>query len=296
MGGLPTTTLGRTGLTVTRCGVGGGSKSRLGLAAGHSEAEAVSLIQLAAGQGVNLFDSAHRSGTDLVVGRALVGRPRDSFVLSSKSSISNADEMFPPATIALAIDRALKDFGVDHIDLFSLHGVLPDEYDYAETELLPVLQQARRAGKIGHVGITEAFVRDPAHLMMSKALATPHWDIAMIGYNLLNPSADLGLFAQAQVWNTAVIGMFAFRHKNLSFAELLAGVTADAKGNAADYAQQAQRLRRLLDASPDLSPSDASYGFAAANPAIHATLIGTGSAAHLLANIACFAGRTSEAR
>ena len=68
-------TLGRSGLKVSVAGLGCGGFSRLGLATGKSEAEAVALVRGALDMGVNLFDTAAVYGTEAVVGEAIRSVP-----------------------------------------------------------------------------------------------------------------------------------------------------------------------------------------------------------------------------
>ena len=86
------TTLGRTGLRVSVAGLGCGGNSRLGLASGAGEAEAVALVRRAFDLGVNLFDTAAAYGTEPVVGAARRGVPRDAVVISSKANVHREGE------------------------------------------------------------------------------------------------------------------------------------------------------------------------------------------------------------
>ena len=78
-------TLGRTGLEVTRLGFGGGSVG--GLYRPVREADAIATVTRAWELGVRLFDVAPLYGygsSERRMGRALAGRPRDEYVLSTK--------------------------------------------------------------------------------------------------------------------------------------------------------------------------------------------------------------------
>ena len=58
------TTLGRTGLEVSVAGLGCGGFSRLGLAKGGTEADAVAVVHAALDAGVNFIDTAAAYGTE----------------------------------------------------------------------------------------------------------------------------------------------------------------------------------------------------------------------------------------
>lgn len=51
-------TLGKTGISASRMGLGCGGHSRLGLATGGSQDEAIRIIHAALSLGINFFDTA----------------------------------------------------------------------------------------------------------------------------------------------------------------------------------------------------------------------------------------------
>ncbi len=124
------TTLGRTGLRVSVAGLGTGGFSRLGLKAGKSEDEAARLIHEAVGLGINFIDTAASYGTEGVVGRALKTIPRDQVVIATKAQF-RGNPWAPPEKVVAALDNSLRLMGTDYVDVFNLHGVEIDEYDYA---------------------------------------------------------------------------------------------------------------------------------------------------------------------
>src|SRR5580658_4442348 len=125
------TTLGRTGLRVSVAGLGCGGNSRLGLGAGKSEDEAVALVRAAIELGVNFFDTAEVYGNERVLGRALAGVARDSVVVSSKSRIVGEDgNLLTAAAVVENLEESLRLLSLDSLDVFHLHTVLPDQYDY----------------------------------------------------------------------------------------------------------------------------------------------------------------------
>ena len=90
---------------------------------------------------------------------------------------------------ALSLEASLKRLETDYVDIYSLHGVAADEYDYLTSEIFPSLQQLKTEGKIRFIGITEAFHSDPGHEMLQRALKDDIWDVIMVGINILNQSA-----------------------------------------------------------------------------------------------------------
>src|SRR6201987_6396403 len=82
------TTLGNTGMKVSVTGLGCGGFSRLGLAQGKSEADAIAIIRQAIELGVNLFDTAAAYGTEEVLGKAIKSVRRDEVVICTKAPFS----------------------------------------------------------------------------------------------------------------------------------------------------------------------------------------------------------------
>ena len=68
---MQTTILGRTGLTVSRMGMGAGGPSQIGKRAGLTESESADILKKAFDAGVNFVDSSEGYGTEPILGLAL---------------------------------------------------------------------------------------------------------------------------------------------------------------------------------------------------------------------------------
>ncbi len=290
---MQTTILGRTNLTVSRMGLGAGGHSRIGRNAGLTDAQSADLVRHALDHGVNFIDTAEGYGTESIIGQALQGRDRSSVVLSTKKSTRN--EQVTPSALQASLDQSLKHLGTDYIDLYNLHGVVPQDYAYLVNDIYPALQKAQQQGKIRFVGLSEMFNEDFEHTMLQQALADDLWDVLMVGFNLLNQTARANVFAQAIAQNVGIQIMFAVR-KALSHPDNLREFTnALVEKGQIDPADLRLSSGRSLDAFPDFllaeAPSlpDAAYRFCRDEPGVHVVLSGTGNAAHLDANLASFA-------
>ena len=133
------TTLGRTRLRVSVAGLGTGGFSRMGLRSGKTEEESARLILEAIELGINFIDTAPAYGTEGVVGRALQSVQRDKVVVATKSSVRRNGEWWTPERMVASLDNSLRLIGTDYIDVFNLHGVEPQHYDYALNTLAPAL-------------------------------------------------------------------------------------------------------------------------------------------------------------
>src|SRR5947207_8892864 len=122
-GPMEYTTLGRTGLHVSRMGLGCGGPSRLGLRAGGTEAGAEAVVREAVALGVNFIDTAEGYGTEEVVGRGIRDTSRDQVVLSTKAGVNWQGRRSTASEYKERIDGSLRRLGTDVIDVFHLHGV-----------------------------------------------------------------------------------------------------------------------------------------------------------------------------
>jgi aryl-alcohol dehydrogenase-like predicted oxidoreductase len=280
-------TLGRTGLTVSVAGLGCGGYSRLGLATGHDHAHARDVVAAALDLGINFIDTARAYGTERVVGEAIRGR-RDQVVLSTKASPGWGDELLSAEGLRESLEASLTRLGTDHVDVFHLHGVLPEQYAYCRDHLVPELLRQRQAGRIRFLGITERFAADTGHRLLSQTLSDDCFDVIMVGHNLLNPSARRSVFPVTRDRRVGTLIMFAVRRALTSreaardvVAKLIEAGAVD--GGAVDEDDPLG----FLEAHPEVdSLVQAAYRFCRHEPGADVILTGTGSIAHLRDNVA----------
>jgi aryl-alcohol dehydrogenase-like predicted oxidoreductase len=288
-------TLGRTGLSVSVMGLGCGGHSRLGLAQQKGEENAIAIVQRARELGVNFIDTAEAYGTEQAVGKALAeGGEREKVILSTKVSPKHDGTLRTAAQLQEAAEGCLRRLQTDYVDVLHLHGISAANYDYCVSELLPALHALRDAGKVRFVGITEAFASDPGHAMLTRAVQDDHWDVMMVGFNLVNQSARERVFAATREKNIGVLDMFAVRRAlgspdalRVLLEDLRARglFDADPLDEGTDEGGGGEPLGFLLrgeNAAEDLP--DAAYRFCRDEPGVHVVLSGTGSVAHLEAN------------
>ncbi len=278
--------LGRTGLEVSVVGLGCGGHSRLGMARGESEAHAAGIVSHAIDRGINFIDTARAYGTEAAVGSAIRGK-RDQVVISTKSSVGRGSELLSGTEVVASLDLSLARLQTDYIDVFNLHGVSLEQYEWAKQEILPALLDAKAAGKFRFLGITETFGRDPAHDMLKVALPDDLFDVVMVGFNMLNPGARHSVFPLTIQHNVATQIMFAVRRALSQPAALLAEVAGlIERGEVmADQVDSSDPLG-FVTADPGVSSLvEAAYRFCRHEPGATVTLTGTGSAKHLEDNI-----------
>lgn len=282
------TTLGRTGLRVSVAGLGCGGFSRLGLSTGGSAADAVKLVRLAIDSGITLIDTAAQYGTEPMVGEAIRDVPRDSVVVTTKCLLAEKGVPITAEGLAASLDASLKALGTDYVDVFQLHGVSMAQYDFAMAELMPTLARAREAGKFRFLGITESASRDPDHDMLQRAVADGMWDVGMVAFNMLHRTASDRLFPAAIQGGMGTLVMHAVRSIFARPQFLADSIRAlAATGTVPAELLDAERpLDFLVHPAGAESVTDAAYRFARHTQGVSVVLFGTGSAAHLRANVA----------
>jgi aryl-alcohol dehydrogenase-like predicted oxidoreductase len=279
-------TLGRTGLRVSVAGLGCGGHSRLGLGTGHDHRHARSIVDAAIDYGINFIDTARAYGTERVVGEAIRGR-RDQVVVSTKASPGFGDELLTAAGLRDSLEASLTRLDTDYLDVFHLHGVMPEQYAHCLDHLVPELQRQQQAGKIRFLGITERFASDTRHDLFLRALPDDVFDVVMVGHNLLNPSARRSVFPLTQQNRVGTLVMFAVRRALSSPAAARAVVDELIAAGAVDGTLvNREDPLDFVTAHPEVdSLIQAAYRFCRYEPGAHVILTGTGSADHLRANV-----------
>lgn len=147
-GSIPKRKLGKTGLDVSILGLGG---ARAGNLLDHKQA--IDTIRRCYDLGVTYFDTAAAGAYGLSqtqYGVALEG-VRDKVVLATKTRHRTA------AHSELDLNQSLSNMKTDHIDLYQVHNVMHQEdidFIFGPRGLMEMIEKARKAGKIRHVGVT----------------------------------------------------------------------------------------------------------------------------------------------
>ena len=160
-GVIPKRRFGRADASVSAIGIGG---SHLGDA--PNENEAIRIVHEAIDAGINFFDNAweyHDGKSEEILGRALAGK-RQGVFLMTKVCMHGRDR-----TVAMnQLEESLRRLKTDHLDLWQVHECIYDndpELHFASGGVIEALEQAKKQGKVRHVGFTGH--KDPnIHLAM----------------------------------------------------------------------------------------------------------------------------------
>lgn len=290
--------LGRTGLTVSRVCLGGGGSSRLGHRRGMGEDDVVRLLHGALDLGITFFDTAPSYGTETVLGKALAGK-RDGVVLSTKvrptveGTAMGGDAYCSAVDIRRSVEESLRRLLTDRLDIVHLHGLRPHQYDHVRDALLPELLDLRAAGKIRHLGVSESFGNDREHEVALRAVAEGPFDVLMLGYNIVNPSAGHRAIPAARAAGIGVMCMCAVRGALASpeaVRALVAGLVATGEVDASDLDGD-DPLGFLLRGGVAGTLAEAAYRFCRHQLGIDVVMTGTGSGQHLEQNVSAILGQ-----
>ncbi len=202
---MQTVKLGKTGLEVSRVGLGGIPITR------PTEAEAIRVIQHALDLGVNFIDSSRGYYTsEERIGKAIAGR-RDQVIIATKGGGDKEASL-------KYIEESLESLNTDYIDLWQFHGV--NNIEVYERVLAPGggmegAQEALQAGKIRHIGVS---THSPD--MALKMVASGHFETVMFPFNFVAREAADELIPLAKQHDVGFIAMKPFGGSRLHDANL----------------------------------------------------------------------------
>ena len=204
-------TLGRTGLTVSRAGFGGGG---IGQVWGPTtEDEAIRSVHRALELGITFFDVAPAYGdgkAEEALGKALAGRPEE-VVVATKVRL-RADEMDDvSAAVRRSVDASLARLRRDSVHVLHVHNRFTEHRGEALNSLSgddvlgPVLEAYREmqeAGKTRFIGLSAMDHHVPT---MHRLINSGEYDTVLAYYNLLNTTAQEPRPAGADVFDNGQI-------------------------------------------------------------------------------------------
>ena len=265
-------TLGRTGIEVTRLGLGLAEISRQEQR-GREQADAAHVLNLALDIGINFLDTAPcYASTEELIGSAVSHR-RDDFFLASKCghAVDTDAEEWTAELIAESVDRSLRRLNTDYLDILQLHSCKLDVLKRGE--VIEAVSNARDQGKtrfIGYSGDNEAAL---------WAASSGIFDTLQTSFNLVDQSARGGLLAAARAAEMGVIvkrpvanGAWGRANSPYSYAD--------------EYFRRAQIMRETgpIPGEPEDSILLA-FGFLFAHDEVDTAIAGTHNPAHLRANV-----------
>ncbi|WP_155372449.1 aldo/keto reductase [Catellatospora vulcania] len=296
-----TKALGGSKVAVSALGFGAASIGNLYRAVPDEQAAAT--VDAAWQAGIRYFDTAPHYGLGLSeqrLGRALAGRPREQYVVSTKVGRILVDEpdgagddmangFAVPATrrrvwdysaagVRRSIEQSLSRLGHDRVDIVLMHD--PEESpdpDRALREAYPALDGLRREGVVGAIGVGS---KDPATL--ARFAHETDVDALMVAgrYTLLEQPALDDILPACVTRGISVLNVGVFNSGLLAvewpdetrpyeYGAAPAGILARAQGIATACRRHGVTLPQ------------AALAFAAAHPAVASVVVGAGKPSHV---------------
>lgn len=189
---MQTVKLGKTGIVVSKNGFGALPIQRI------SVKDAVYLLQKAFYNGINYFDTA-RAYTDSEekMGEAFC-HTRDKIVISTKTASQNADGFWKD------LETSLKMLKTDYIDIYQFHNPAFCPVPGGEDGLYDAALEAKKQGKIRHIGITNHRLS-----VAEEAIKSGLYETLQFPFCYLAAQADLDIVEMCKKENMGFIAMKA---------------------------------------------------------------------------------------
>jgi L-galactose dehydrogenase len=120
--------------------------------------EALRSVRVALDRGLNFIDTSPfygRGMSEVLLGIALRGVPRESFTLCSKLGRYDALHFdFSARRVVESVDVSLHRLGTDHLDIILCHDIEYVDLRQIIDETLPALRRVQQAGKVRFIGFS----------------------------------------------------------------------------------------------------------------------------------------------
>lgn len=256
---IPTATLGRTGLEVTRLGFGAGHRRPL------TDAQMSAQLNAVLDAGINFLDTANDYGnSEEMIGRFLSHR-RDEFLLATKCGCHADGHIWTQENLFRGLHESLARLQTDYVDVMQLHN--PTVTECEEGKLVDALQEMRAQGKVRWVGMSTTLPHLPIYLNWDV------FDVYQIPYSALEREHEAWLTKTAQADAGTIIR---------------GGVALGDPKQGLGKAEQWQAFAAAgLDDLRQAGESRTSFmlRFTLTHPDAHTIIVGTTNPAHLQENV-----------
>jgi aryl-alcohol dehydrogenase-like predicted oxidoreductase len=278
---LPTSTLGRTGVTVSKLGYGA-----MELRSGRPDAADVDrLLNTVLDSGITMIDTSPDYGaSEEHIGRAISHR-RDEYFLASKCGCpvgetvgeagpAGREHVFTRENVRAAVEQSLTRMRTDHLDLVQFH-LSPDPKTLTDNDAVAELESLRDEGKVRFLGISGTLPNLPDQIAMGV------FDAYQIPYSAVERDHEDAITQAAEAGGGTIIR---------------GGVARGLPEPSPDYPERFKEMIRarnerfartdISDLLGEMTPMEFLLRFTISHPDMHTTIVGTKSPEHLAANIA----------
>jgi aryl-alcohol dehydrogenase-like predicted oxidoreductase len=287
---------GRTGMQLSVLGFGCGAVGGLMVRGDPLDQERTIARAIAAG--VNYFDTAVQYGngeSEKNLGRVLHRLKPANVTVGTKVRLPAGDFGRIADAVANSLEGSLARLRRDRVDIFHLHNAITETVGGQALnvrqvlgDVVPAFERLRQQGKTRFLGLTAVGDTAALHQVINARV----FDSAQVVYNMLNPSAAVGLpanypaqdyerlFDHTRAAGVGVVGIRVLAGGALSGSaerHPIASPPPEPIGSAMSYDADVVRARRLMPLVEEgfaASPTEAATRFALSHPAIGTILVG----------------------
>jgi aryl-alcohol dehydrogenase-like predicted oxidoreductase len=275
---LPTRTLGRTGLQVTRLGYGAMELRDAAPGRQIPDSQAQALLEAVLEGGINFIDTSIDYGRSQErIGRFIAGR-RSEYVLASKCGCTS-DRAYQPhvytrENVVAGVERDLRELRTDYLDLIQIHNS-PSRSTLEQEGSVDALIELQRQGKVRFIGISGMLPNLPDHIDMGvfDVFQIPYSPVQPEHRNLITRAAEAG--RGTIIRGGAARGAVSPEKKDVTPIGLPEG--------QAQTVWTAAGLDDLMHGEP---ATEFLLRLTLSHPDLHTTIVGTINLDHLQANLA----------
>jgi aryl-alcohol dehydrogenase-like predicted oxidoreductase len=278
--GLPTRTLGRTGLQVTQLGYGAMELRGAPRGPVVDDDQAEKVLRAVLDGGINYIDTSIDYGvSEERIGATLASR-RAEFYLASKCGCAvnpppgqRPDHVFTRENVIAGVEQSLRRLRTDYLDVVQFHAS-PSPAVLEQEGGLEALQDLQRQGKVRFLGISGTLPNLP------DQIRTGVFDVFQIPYSALQPEHEQLISDAAAAGGGTVIrgGVVKGALAPDKDGNTPRGVSVDPR----EVWARAQ-LDDLLDGA---SRNEFILRYTFSHPDMDTTIVGTANLEHLAANLA----------
>lgn len=287
MSSLPKSTLGRTGLEVTRLGYGGMELRGTDHFPRLTAEEANAILNGVLDNGINYIDTSPDYGySEQLIGEQIAHR-RNEYFLASKCGCpveepdvpheQRKDHDFSRVNVRAGVEQSLRRMKTDHLDVVQFH-VSPARSVLEENDSVAELLKLKDEGKLRFIGMSGTWPELPDHIKMNV------FDVFQVPYSVVEREHEDLIHQAAQAGAGIVIRGGVARGIMVKDAAVI--------DEYPEFLRAAFHARRKMwqeanldDLLEDMSPMEFMLRFTISNPDMTTTIVGTANPAHLAGNV-----------
>ena len=287
MSKLPESTLGRTGLKVTKLGYGAMELRGTDHFPRLSPAEAAAILNGVLDHGINYIDTSPDYGySEQLIGEHIAHRRGEYYLASKCGCPVEAPDVahdkrkphdFSRANVRAAVEQSLRRLKTDYLDVVQFH-ISPERALLEKEDSVAELLRLRDEGKLRFIGMSGTMPQLPGHIAMGV------FDVFQVPYSLVEREHEDLIREAAQGGAGIVIRGGVARGIMVKDESVIDEYPA--------FLQPAFRARRrrwqqtpIDDLLDGMSPMEFMLRFTISNPDMSTTIVGTASPDHLAGNV-----------